>query len=151
MTSDTKLLPYLPYPRFLLGADLTQTAKVLYAVLLDRSNLSRANGWTDEDGNIFVVFPLNKLADMVDKGPTTVKTALTELEVAGLIERRRCGNGMPNRIYVKQPDSWEIDRLMDRKPAARQPENRPSDSRKIGPLIAGKLTVRWPENRPLIK
>ena len=67
-TSDTKLLPYLPYPRFLLGADLTQTAKVLYAVLLDRSNLSRANGWTDEDGNIFVVFPLNKLADMVDKG-----------------------------------------------------------------------------------
>ena len=128
MTADTKPLPYLPYPRFLLGADLTQTAKVLYAVLLDRSNLSRANGWTDEDGNIFVVFPLNKLADMVDKGPTTVKTTLTELEAAGLIERRRCGNGMPNRIYVKQPDS-----------------------RKIGPLIAGKLTVRWPENWPLIK
>ena len=80
MTADTNPLPYLPYPRFLLGADLTQTAKVLYAVLLDRSNLSRANGWTDEDGNIFVVFPLNKLADLVDKGPTTVKTALTELE-----------------------------------------------------------------------
>ena len=133
MKTDTKLLPYLPYPRFLLGADLTQTAKVLYAVLLDRSNLSRANGWTDEDGNIFVVFPLGKLADMVDKGPTTVKTALTELEAAGLIERRRCGNGMPNRIYVKQPDSQDIDHLMDRKPATRQPENRPSDSRKTDP------------------
>ena len=119
MKTDTKLLPYLPFPRFLLGADLTQTAKVLYAVLLDRSNLSRANGWTDEDGNIFVVFPLNKLADMVDKGPSTVKNALNELEAAGLIERQRCGNGMPNRIYVKQPDS-----------------------RKIGPLMAGKLTVR---------
>ena len=113
MKTDTKLLPYLPYPRFLLGADLTQTAKVLYAVLLDRSNLSRANGWTDEDGNIFVVFPLNKLADMVDKGPSTVKNALNELEAAGLIERQRCGNGMPNRIYVKQPDGQEIDRLMD--------------------------------------
>ena len=119
MTADTKPLPYLPYPRFLLGADLTQTAKVLYAVLLDRSNLSRANGWTDEDENIFVVFPLNKLADMVDKGPSTVKNALNELEVAGLIERRRCGNGMPNRIYVKQPDS-----------------------QKVGPLIAKKLAVR---------
>ena len=140
MKTDTKLLPYLPYPRFLLGADLTQTAKVLYAVLLDRSNLSRANGWTDESGNIFVVFPLNKLADLVDKGPTTVKTALTELEAAGLIERRRCGNGMPNRIYVKQPDSQEIDRLMDRKPATRQPENRPSDSRKTDRQMAGKLT-----------
>ena len=123
MKTDTKLLPYLPFPRFLLGADLTQTAKVLYAVLLDRSNLSRANGWTDEDGNIFVVFPLGKLADMVDKGPTTVKTTLTELEAAGLIERRRCGNGMPNRIYVKQPDSQEIDRMMDRKPAPNKISN----------------------------
>ena len=139
MTADTKLLPYLPYPRFLLGADLTQTAKVLYAVLLDRSNLSRANGWTDEDGNIFVVFPLNKLADLVDKGPSTVKNALNELEVAGLIERRRCGNGMPNRIYVKQPDSQDIDRLMDKKLAARQPENWPSDSPKTGRQIARKL------------
>ena len=139
MTADTKPLPYLPYPRFLLGADLTQTAKVLYAVLLDRSNLSRANGWTDEDGNIFVVFPLNKLADMVDKGPSTVKNALNELEAAGLIERRRCGNGMPNRIYVKQPDSQEIDRLMDRKLATRQPESWPSDSQKAGRQIARKL------------
>ena len=103
MTSDTKLLPYLPYPRFLLGADLTQTAKVLYAVLLDRSNLSRANGWMDEDGNIFVVFPLNKLADMVDKGPSTVKNALNELEVAGLIERRLIGRNLPYHIYVKLP------------------------------------------------
>ena len=119
---------------------MTQTAKVLYAVLLDRTNLSRANGWTDEDGNIFVVFPLKKLADWVDKGPTTVKTALTELEAAGLIERKRCGNGMPNRIYVKQPDSQDIDRLMDRKSASRQPENRPSDSRKIDRQMAGKLT-----------
>ena len=139
MTTDTKLLPYLPYPRFLLGADLTQTAKVLYAVLLDRSNLSRANGWTDEDENIFVVFPLNKLADMVDKGPSTVKNALNELEAAGLIERRRCGNGMPNRIYVKQPDSQDIDRLMDRKLATRQPESWPSDSQKTGRQIARKL------------
>ena len=140
MKADTKLLPYLPYPRFLLETDLTQTAKVLYAVLLDRANLSRANGWTDEDGSVFVVFPLSKLAERMDKGPTTVKTALTELEAAGLIERRRCGNGLPNRIYVKQPDSRDIDRLMDRKPTGRQPENRPSDSRKIDHQMAGKLT-----------
>ena len=139
MKSDTKLLPYLPYPRFLLEVDLTQTAKVLYAVLLDRTNLSRANGWTDEDGNVFIVFPLNKMADLVDKGPSTVKNALNELETAGLIERRRCGNGVPNRIYVKQPDSQDIDRLMDKKLAPRQPENRPSNSQKAGCLTARKL------------
>ena len=139
MTVNTSPLPYLPFPRFLLGMDLTQTAEIIYAVLLDRANLSRANGWTDEDGNIYIVFPLNKLADMVDKGPTTVKTALAELETAGLIERRRCGNGMPNRIYVKQPDSQEIDFLMDRKPTSRRSENRLSDSQKIDHQMAEKL------------
>ena len=139
MKKDSKLLPYLPYPRFLLDVDLTQTAKVLYVVLLDRANLSRANGWTDEDGNIYIVFPLSKIADLVDKGPSTVKNALNELETAGLIERRRCGNGMPNRIYVKQPDSQDIDRLMDKKLAVKRPENWPADSQKVGRQIARKL------------
>ena len=128
---------------------MTQTAKVLYAVLLDRTNLSRANGWTDENGNIFVVFPLNKLADWMDKGPSTVKNALTELEAAGLIERRRCGNGTPNRIYVKQPDSQDIDRLMDKKLAIRQPENWPSDRQKTGCQIARKLATNKIRNSNL--
>ena len=139
MRSDTKLLPYLPYSRFLLEADLTQTAKVLYAILMDRTNLSRTNGWTDEDGNVFIVFPLSRMADLVGKGPSTVKNALNELETAGLIQRRRCGNGMPNRIYVKQPDGQDIDRLMDKKLAPRQPGNWPSDGQKAGCLTARKL------------
>ena len=52
MRADTRLPPYLPYPRFLLQADLTQTAKLLYALLLDRATLSQANGWLDESGRI---------------------------------------------------------------------------------------------------
>ena len=48
MRADTRLPPYLPYPRFLLQAELTQTAKLLYALLLDRATLSQANGWLDE-------------------------------------------------------------------------------------------------------
>ena len=45
MTIQTTLPPYLPYPRFLLDTALSQTAKVIYAVLLDRATLSQANGW----------------------------------------------------------------------------------------------------------
>ena len=37
---DTGLPPYLPYPRFLLKMDISQTAKLLYALLLDRTTLS---------------------------------------------------------------------------------------------------------------
>ena len=140
MKVDTRLLPYLPFPRFLFGMDLTQTAKIIYAVLLDRANLSRANGWIDEDGNIFIVFPLGKIADIVDKGTSTVKGALNELETAGLIERQRCGSGIPNRIYVKQPDNQEMALLLDRKPTIRGPGNWPRDSQKISRYPVRKLT-----------
>ena len=101
MRADTRLPPYLPYPRFLLQTDLTQTAKLLYALLLDRATLSQANGWLDEGGRIYLVFPIEKIAAALDRSPMTVKNALSELEDAGLIERRRSGFSKPNRIYVK--------------------------------------------------
>ncbi len=37
MTAETELPAYLPYPRFLLKMDISHTAKLLYALLLDRS------------------------------------------------------------------------------------------------------------------
>ena len=40
---------YLPYPRFLLKMDISHTAKLLYALLLDRSTLSQKNGWQDSE------------------------------------------------------------------------------------------------------
>ena len=105
MRADTRLPPYLPYPRFLLQADLNQTAKLLYALLLDRATLSQANGWLDEGGRIYLVFPIEKIAAALDRSPMTVKNALSELEDAGLIERRRSGFSKPNRIYIKLPPS----------------------------------------------
>ena len=54
ITQETKLPPYLPYPRFLLKMELTQTAKLLYALLLDRSTLSQKNGWQDEQGRVSI-------------------------------------------------------------------------------------------------
>ena len=104
MTKDTKLPPYLPYPRFLLEADMAQAAKLVYMVLLDRATLSQANGWTDEDGRLYLVFPIEGIANAIDRSPMTVKNALAELETAGLIERQRRGFSAPNHIYVKIPD-----------------------------------------------
>ena len=141
MKTDTKLLPYLPYPRFLLGADLTQTAKVLYAVLLDRAQLSQANGWADDNGQIYIVFPIVEIANAIDRSPMTVKNALNELETAGLIERKRRGQSQPNRIFVKIPDGQDIVRLMDKKLSLRRTENCPPDGQKTIPLMDRKLST----------
>ena len=80
--ADTHLPPYLPYPRFLLKMEMTQTAKLLYALLLDRTTLSQKNGWQDEYGRTYIIFPITAMADALDKSPSTVKEALNELDRA---------------------------------------------------------------------
>ena len=139
--ADTTLPAYLPYPRFLLQADLTQTAKLLYALLLDRATLSQANGWLDEGGRIYLVFPIEKIAAALDRSTMTVKTALSELEDAGLIERRRSGFSKPNRIYVKlPPDGQKTFQTTDRNPSSIGTENCPTDGKKIVPMMERKLS-----------
>ncbi len=53
--ADTTLPAYLPYPRFLLKMEISQTAKLLYALLLDRSTLSQKNGWQDGEGRMPII------------------------------------------------------------------------------------------------
>ena len=141
MRADTRLPPYLPYPRFLLQTDLTQTAKLLYALLLDRATLSQANGWLDEGGRIYLVFPIEKIAAALDRSSMTVKTALSELENAGLIERRRSGFSKPNRIYVKLPsDGQKTFQEADRNPSFIEKENCLTDGQKAVPMMERKLS-----------
>ena len=140
MTADSRLPPYLPYPRFLLGADLTQTARLIYAVLLDRATLSQANGWTDEDGRLFIVFTISAIAEAIERSAMTVKNSLNELETAGLIERRRGGFSLPNRIYVKLPEGQKTVHMMDKKLSLSGIENCPSEGQKIVHMMDRKLS-----------
>ena len=84
MTAETIIPSYLPYPRFLLKMDLSQTAKLLYALLLDRSTLSQKNGWQDDEGRVYIVYPIAEMAEILDKGRTTIQDALNSLPPPGL-------------------------------------------------------------------
>lgn len=144
MTATTTLPAYLPYPIFLLDADLTQTAKQLYTLLLGRTTLSQKNGWMDENGSIYVVFPLGNLAKSANRGISSVKNALNELEKADLIERRRQGFSMPSRIFVKLPPTIQrADLGEDEKLAVIEPENELSHSQKTDPLMDRKLAPNY--------
>ena len=101
--ADTPLPLFLPYPRFLLKMEISQTAKLLYSLLLDRSTLSQKNKWQDDKGRIYIIYPIAEIAEILDKGSTTIKGALNELDAAGLLERERGGFSAPNRLYVKVP------------------------------------------------
>ena len=91
--------PYLPYPRFLMEADFALATKLVYAVLLDRAHLSQTNGWADDSGQVYIVFPIVEIANAIDRSPMTVKNALNELETAGLIKRHRRGQAPTNPTF----------------------------------------------------
>ena len=141
ITADTIMPPFFRYPRFLLKMDLSHTARLLYALLLDRSALSQKNGWQDSGGRTYIVYPVAEIAEILDKGTTTIKAALNELDAAGLLVRERRGFSTPNRLYVKVPPVVQIsDHMTAGKPTLTEPENRPTDSRKSDLMTVGKPT-----------
>ncbi len=56
LTMQSPAASYVPLPRFLLQDEalrgISNDAKVLYALLLDRASISRQNGYVEPDGTI---------------------------------------------------------------------------------------------------
>ena len=77
---------------------------MLYALLLDRMELSRTNGWIEDDGTIFLIFKREDLADMLGICTTTVWRSIKQLKEVGLIEEKRQGLNRPNLIYIGKID-----------------------------------------------
>ena len=81
--------------------NLSAEAKILYALLLDRMNLSKANKWLDEYGRVFVYYKSSKVGSMLNCGHDKVTKTFRELESIGLVYRKKQGLKFPDKIYVK--------------------------------------------------
>ena len=139
--ADTRLPAYLPYPRFLLKMEISQTAKLLYSLLLDRSTLSQKNKWLDDEGNHDVRSGRRRQLVKRDGGSPTIRGALNERDRGGLWERERGGSPAQNRLYVKVPRVPQVqfsDQLMAGNPTLIEPENRPTDGQKTDLMMVGK-------------
>ena len=84
-------------PRFILRGEYSINAKLLYTLLLGRTQLSQKSGWVSEDGDVYVIYTIRQMANDLNRSERTVKAALAELENAGLIIRVRQGWNRANR------------------------------------------------------
>ena len=105
---NTPIPPFVPLPRFMIASEHSINAKLLYGLLLNRTLLSQKSGWVSEDGNVYVIYTIKQMADDLNRSERTVKTALNELENAGLITRVRQGWNRANRIFLQLPDGVQI-------------------------------------------
>ena len=100
-----KAVSFTRLPTFLFEAPafmpLSNEAKVLYAFILRRTDLSRKNGWADDYGRIYLYYPINEVVELLHCGRQKAVNTLRELQYAGLVEIQKQGCGKPNRIYPK--------------------------------------------------
>ena len=100
--SGSTLLPYLAYPRFLLGMNVRLTAKEVYAIMLDMT-LNSDMVQTDQRGRRYLAFYNKTIAEIIDRTPSTVAQSLRELEAVGLVEKKLIALHTPYHIYIKLP------------------------------------------------
>lgn len=98
----------MPLPRFIIQGEYTVNAKLLYGLILNRTLLSRKSGWYAENGAVYVIYTIKQMAEDLNRSERTVKTTLSELENAGLVQRVRQGWNRANRIFLKLPDQYGV-------------------------------------------
>ena len=84
---------------------LSNEAKIMYSLLLDRMNLSMKNGWLDEHNRVYIIYTIDEIAETMGCGTNPAVRILKELDDEngiGLIHKKRRGFGLPTLIYVKK-------------------------------------------------
>ena len=97
---------------------LSNDAKILYGLMLDRMSLSVKNRWFDEENKAYIYFSVEDIMELLNCGKNKAVKIMQELDDEtgiGLIEKRRQGFGKVNIIYVKtfMPEKTEEKSLED--------------------------------------
>ena len=95
---------HLQFPRWLLEDArfmlMSLEAKFVYMLLFNRFQLSKLNGWINDQGEVFVIYTRRELSERLNICEKRISAAMNELREYQLIWERRCGRGYANQIYL---------------------------------------------------
>src|SRR5665647_734203 len=87
--------------KFLLDIkSLDSDSILLYTMLRDRYELSSKNGWVNENDEVYLIYTIDEMCEMLKRKKEKITKSLNKLRECGLIETQRMGLNKPNRIYV---------------------------------------------------
>ena len=104
---------------------LSNEAKLLYGLLLERMSLSRKNNWIDKHNRVYIIFPVEEIEESLDVGHEKALNLLKELDDQsgiGLVKKKRRGLGLPSILYVKN-FIIHFQQSSDSAPTSRSTEN----------------------------
>jgi len=82
---------------------MSNDAKIAYALLQDRLELSIKNEWFDEEGSIFFIFGNEQLGEILNCSKPTVIKIKKELQKCDLLMEKRMGLSKSNRLFLLKP------------------------------------------------
>lgn len=98
--------------------DMRLDAKVAYAMLKDRLDLSFKNNWIDENGNIYLVYSNSNLMKILSCSKSTllrIKKQLTEYGLIHEVQQSTSKSGnLANRIYLGLLQDDTVARMVDK-------------------------------------
>lgn len=101
--SDVINSTFFQVPKFLFTEefrDLNSDARLLYAMLKDRHELSLKNRWLTDDGEVYLIYTREEMMRMLQVSKPTVIKAMEALKEHGLLEEVRQGLRKPNLIFM---------------------------------------------------
>lgn len=102
--SDVVSFYHMQMPRWLFihskYKTLSLEAKVAYTFLLNRFQLSKLNGWVNDENEVFIIFTRESLAEEMGVSYRKAIECFKELTSVNLVWERRPGRGQANQIYL---------------------------------------------------
>ena len=103
---------------------LSSRATVLYTLFLNRKKLSINNKRFCDSNGIFIYYSTPQICNHLHCGKDSARSAVTELEQAGLIKKEYQKKGLPLKIYVNDiQDSGKTTHYS----APQTPQDKPSE------------------------
>ena len=104
--------------------NLSNTAKILYSLFLDRLKFAVQNGWVDGKGDLYVIYPKSEMKKDLNTTRYGVDQAVQELVEIGNLVRIIPNNGKANHFYIndiyenemEEESMMTLDRIMANMP-----------------------------------
>lgn len=124
------MIPYISVPKSLFELNMSVYAKYIYMLMLDRYKLSYLHDWKDSKG-IYIYYTLEEIAKATGKTTKTAAKIITEIEKAGLITKKKQGQGKPTKIYLQESDMIFLQVQTGKNYESRPEKNTGQDRKKI--------------------
>ena len=132
--NEVEKFQYFQLPKWLFKEPykkLSNNAKIMYALLYNRLDLSLESKWHDRNGQVFMYFTTAEFCEELGCSEKTVTKIKKELVTSGLLREERQGLTKPNRLYILGPKIIKREPPEPKKIPSRTVENTTLDTQEV--------------------